>query len=99
MDSKSLKEIYDLTDKGEKKIWKKYCKEFLDQPLASILPKVDRIIVIGDIHGDWQEMLNTLRIAGVIGDDPEVWTGGDTVVVQVGDQIDTEACNISDPTL
>jgi len=48
---------------------------------------VDRIIVIGDIHGDWEQTLNSLRIANLI-DKNENWCGGNTVVVQVGDQID-----------
>ena len=63
-----------------------------------------RIIAIGDIHGDIDLMLNTLLISKVIQktdkktnsielNNKDVieyykWIGGDTIVVQVGDQID-----------
>ena len=53
----------------------------------SVLPAVRRIIVIGDIHGDWKMMLDTLILAKVI-DKKNNWIGKDTVVVQLGDQID-----------
>lgn len=50
-----------------------------------------RIIAIGDLHGDWRKAIGALSTAGVIsldGDDEVVWTGGDTVVVQLGDVMD-----------
>jgi hypothetical protein len=56
--------------------------------LPSILPKVNRIIVIGDIHGDMDKLLKCLRIPNLI-DDKNDWIGGKSVVVQVGDQIDS----------
>ncbi len=56
--------------------------------LPSILPKVKRIIVIGDIHGDMDKLLKCLRIPNLI-DTNNNWIGGETVVVQVGDQIDS----------
>ena len=75
------------------------CKQF--QPY--ILPPVRRIIVIGDIHGDMDYALECLKIARVI-DNNKNWIGGDTVVVQVGDQVDrcrpkhrSQDCT-SDPT-
>ena len=66
-------------------IYKQRCK--MDY-LPSILPKVKRIIVIGDIHGDMDKLLKCLRIPKLIGDNDN-WIGGTTVVVQVGDQIDS----------
>ena len=51
------------------------------------LPAVERIIVIGDIHGDLKMAHELLKVGGLIDDDGN-WTGDDTVVVQVGDQID-----------
>jgi hypothetical protein len=66
-------------------LWKTHCKKYPYKP--SILPKVDRIIVLGDIHGDWNIMIKMLKIAKLI-DDKNNWIGGKTIVVQVGDQID-----------
>lgn len=68
------------------KIWSQKCKGY--GKLPSTLPAVDRIIVIGDIHGDLYQLIKSLKIAKVI-DDSLKWTGDDTVVVQVGDQIDS----------
>lgn len=69
-----------------------------------ILPPARRIIVIGDIHGDFDAAVKCLILAECIApiESPEiksienmdyffkslVWTGGDTQVVQLGDQID-----------
>lgn len=46
-----------------------------------------KIIVIGDIHGDFYSMLHALYQGKVINKKSE-WIGGKTIVVQVGDQID-----------
>ena len=58
--------------------------------LPTILPKKERVIVIGDLHGDYKLTIDCLKIANVIDnnyDDPN-WIGKSTVVVQIGDQID-----------
>ena len=52
------------------------------------LPQPERLIAIGDIHGDLQALKGALRIAGVLHAKKDQWTGGRTVVVQVGDQLD-----------
>ncbi|CAH6421558.1 Calcineurin-like phosphoesterase [uncultured virus] len=65
--------------------FKKDCPNY--NYIPTILPKVDRIIVIGDIHGDYKFAISCLKVAKVI-DDSLNWIGGNTVVVQVGDQID-----------
>jgi hypothetical protein len=72
-----------------KQIWDKKCSKynFFNKKQISILNPVKRIIVIGDIHGDYDLMINSLKIAKVI-DDDNMWIGKDTVVLQVGDQID-----------
>lgn len=52
---------------------------------------IKRIIVMGDIHGDYKLFKDLLKIAGLIGTNSVgqiIWTGGQTHVVQVGDQID-----------
>ena len=56
--------------------------------LKTIINKVDRIIAIGDIHSDLNLAKKILKIAKVITDDEE-WCGGNTYVIQVGDQIDS----------
>ena len=70
-----------------KLLWDNKCSKYNIQSQPSILPKVSRIIVIGDIHGDLKMTYETLQTANLI-DDSKNWCGGDTVVVQVGDQID-----------
>jgi hypothetical protein len=51
------------------------------------VPASDRLIAIGDLHGDLAATRAALRLAGVI-DDGDHWSGGTTVVVQTGDQLD-----------
>ena len=58
-------------------------------------PAVSRLVAIGDLHGDLKVTLQALRLAKVIprhiypnNVDQISWCGGDTWVVQCGDQID-----------
>ena len=67
------------------KIYEEKCN---NKFLPSILPPASRIIVIGDIHGDMDKLLKCLRIPKLIDNDNN-WIGGKTVVVQIGDQIDS----------
>lgn len=64
------------------------CKEYYDIP--TFYPAKKRIIVISDIHGDYNLALNMLMKAKVIKikDNKMVWCGKDTYVVQLGDQVD-----------
>ncbi len=48
---------------------------------------VERIVALGDVHGDYQQFVTLLRAAGLI-DSQEAWTGGKTHLVQVGDVVD-----------
>jgi hypothetical protein len=73
----------------------KFIKEFKQlcgvDYVPSILGKVPRIIVFGDIHGDYKLMKNMFEMSGVakeVKKNTFLWTGGTTYVVQVGDQID-----------
>ena len=81
----------DIEDKIENehnftKIWNEKCNKYNDtQPF--VLPPVKRIIVIGDLHGDWEMTIKSLKLGKLI-DNNNNWIGGETVVVQVGDQID-----------
>jgi len=57
------------------------------QHIPSEYPMPNRIIVIGDIHGDMAVTIKCLSKAGVINSRKE-WIGGNTIVVQMGDQVD-----------
>ena len=47
-----------------------------------------RLVCVGDVHGDYTALCRFLRIAGVMEEDGERWCGGDTVLVQCGDVLD-----------
>jgi hypothetical protein len=84
------------------KVWKDKCSKYDVQSQSHILPAVKRIIVIGDIHGDWEMTQESLKIAKLV-DDKGNWIGGETVVVQVGDQVDRcrysgVPCNLKNAT-
>lgn len=51
------------------------------------IPSVDRLVAIGDIHGDLQKARQALMAAQVM-DENDKWIGGNTTVVQVGDLLD-----------
>jgi hypothetical protein len=51
------------------------------------LPAAERVIAIGDLHGDLAAARAALRAGGVI-DGDDAWIGGKTVVVQTGDILD-----------
>ena len=50
-------------------------------------PAVRRLVAIGDLHGDLRATTEALRAGGVL-DGENRWCGGETTVVQVGDQLD-----------
>lgn len=58
--------------------------------IPTILPPVKRIIAIGDIHGDLNLAIKSFKLAKLI-DNNLRWIADppDTIVVQVGDQIDS----------
>lgn len=51
------------------------------------LPAVERLVAIGDLHGDFEATRRIFRAAGAT-DDADRWAGGKLVVVQTGDQLD-----------
>eukprot|EP00871_Galdieria_phlegrea_P005562 jgi/Galph1/6006/GphlegSOOS_G4685.1 len=55
--------------------------------VVTFLPKVDRIIAVGDVHGDLDAIRKVLRLSRVIGSNGE-WTGNRTFLVQLGDILD-----------
>jgi len=48
---------------------------------------VERVVAIGDLHGDYNQYINVMRSAGLIGKSGK-WTGGATHLVQTGDITD-----------
>src|SRR5579872_2930140 len=58
--------------------------------IPTVLPKVPRIIVIGDVHGDLQLAIRSFKIAKLV-DEQLNWIADppNSVVVQVGDQVDS----------
>jgi len=50
-------------------------------------PAPERLVAIGDVHGDLDAARRALRLAGAI-DGDDHWVGGELVLVQVGDQLD-----------
>jgi len=50
-------------------------------------PAAERVVAIGDLHGDVAALRSVLRLSGAI-DDKDEWVGGKLVVVQTGDQLD-----------
>ncbi len=61
----------------------------VEKPVPEVrrIPAPARIAAIGDLHGDLAATRAALRLAGAI-KDSDAWSGGDLMVVQVGDQID-----------
>jgi hypothetical protein len=51
---------------------------------------VDRIVVVGDIHGAYAEFVRLLQATGVV-DESLAWTGGETHLVSLGDLLDRGA--------
>jgi hypothetical protein len=77
--------------KFSKKIKQFQCPK--NYPISGVLPPVERIIVIGDVHGDMKRFKDHLKLAKLI-DNEDNWIGGETVLVQLGDLIDS--CRGSD---
>ena len=57
-------------------------------PLAN--PSSQRIVAVGDLHGDYDAWFAVARAAGLVGPDGH-WSGGHTTLVQTGDIVDRGA--------
>lgn len=67
---------------------------FYRKDFSSRTPPVDiigtghgRIVAVGDLHGDYQNAIKTLQMAGLV-DKKHNWNGGNTIFVQTGDIVD-----------
>ena len=58
-----------------------------EAPSLAEIPAPERIVAIGDLHGDLDATRRALRLAGAI-DEQDRWVGGDLMLVQTGDTID-----------
>ncbi|HJT86268.1 MAG TPA: metallophosphoesterase [Bryobacteraceae bacterium] len=56
-------------------------------PVADVWTGVDRIVAVGDVHGDYEQFVQVLQSAGLI-DGNANWTGGKAHLVQTGDIVD-----------
>ncbi|HEY3450470.1 MAG TPA: metallophosphoesterase [Myxococcales bacterium] len=54
---------------------------------AARYPAPERLVALGDLHGNLEATRAALRLAGAI-DEAEKWIGGKLVVVQTGDELD-----------
>ena len=52
------------------------------EPLTTFLPAAERLVAIGDLHGDMGKTRRAFKIAGLI-DANDRWTGGTATAVQV----------------
>lgn len=73
-------------ENDEKKIFSDLCKNY--DFIPSTFPVVPRIVVLGDIHGDYDLLISSLKLAKVIDDNNNWIAEKGTFVVQVGDQVD-----------
>ena len=82
-----FKPIKFYSDQINKKCGKNKCSVVPPSEIKFKSNQKTRIVVIGDIHGDFNALLEALYKSKVI-DINGNWTGGNTIVVQLGDQID-----------
>ncbi|KAG9446973.1 hypothetical protein H6P81_013101 [Aristolochia fimbriata] len=65
-----------------------------DAEIRTHYPPPDRLVAVGDLHGDLPKSLQALGIAGLIDPGTGHWTAGSTTAVQVGDVLDRGADEI-----
>lgn len=54
----------------------------------TFLPAAEKVVAIGDIHGDIEKAKRAFRLANLVDESGSKWIGGSTVAVQVGDILD-----------
>src|SRR5688500_11181641 len=59
-------------------------------PQQDVWTGIDRVVAVGDVHGDYDQFAAVLRSAGLV-DAQARWTGGKSHLVQTGDLLDRGA--------
>ena len=59
----------------------------LEDAVPDTFEGVERVVAVGDVHGDVEALADVLRMAGLI-DEKRQWVGGKTHLVQTGDIAD-----------
>ena len=85
--SKSMPRLHDVQVQHRRslatKIYMSAPTPFLEEiNIKTFFPGAERIIAIGDVHGDLEALRSCLKIASLI-DDTGIWVGGATHLVQV----------------
>ena len=62
-------------------------QDFSVAEIQCVWRNVDRIVVVGDLHGAYESFVKILKQTGLV-DDLLQWTGGNTHLVQMGDILD-----------
>jgi len=86
MKKEDIEKIYDLYTN----VWEERCSKFPNESSIGVIKEApNRIIVLGDLHGDWNATIKSLVKAKLIdSNNYNKWIGCDTILVQLGDQID-----------
>jgi len=94
----SPRESYESLTKPEELSWEEFDHENYQENcrpytyVGVVHEQPERIIAIGDLHGDFDMMIKLLQLGGVINESYN-WIGFNTYVIQVGDQIDSKERN------
>lgn len=84
MNKQDIEKIYKIYST----VWEQRCKKWPSESPISIIKKAPgRIVVLGDLHGDWKATILSLKKAKLI-DNNLKWIGGNAILVQLGDQVD-----------
>lgn len=86
MDKEDIEIIYNLYSE----VWKEKCSKYPNESSIGIIKEAPaRIVVLGDLHGDWNATIKSLTKANLIDpNDHKKWIGEDSILVQLGDQVD-----------
>ena len=86
MDKEDIEKIYNLYSE----VWKDRCSKFPNESSIGIIKEAPkRIVVLGDLHGDWNATIMSLIKAKLIDSNNHLkWIGEETILVQLGDQVD-----------